>query len=100
MTALLIIRALRILGQSDPIMRRLILSSLLWPAGLLAHSGETHDNPELEPTAQLQIGTMFSATAYSAQATDANGLWRIPGLLMGGEALPNAKGAQVDDAHL
>lgn len=81
-------------------MRRLILSSLLWPAGLMAHSGETHDNPELEPTAQLQIGAMFSATAYSAQATDANGLWRIPGLLMGGEALPNAKGAQVDDAHL
>ncbi|TXH69149.1 MAG: hypothetical protein E6Q83_10365 [Thiothrix sp.] len=81
-------------------MRRLLLSSLLWPTCLLAHSNEPQDSSALKPRPQLQIGALFSASTYSSQAKDVHGLWRIPGLLMGGEALPNAKGAQLDDAHL
>lgn len=98
MKVLLITRALRIRGKSESLMRPLLFLSLLWPTGVLAHAGEAHDRTELKP--QLQIGTMFSMSAYSATAADANGLWRIPGLLMGGDALPNEQGTQVDDAQV
>lgn len=101
MKALSITRVLLILGKNKPVIRACMLISLVaYPSWLLAHSSELHSENEAQPVAKLQVGAMFSASAYSAAATDANGLWRIPGLLMGGDALPVEQGAQLDDASL
>lgn len=82
------------------VLRKLILLGLIWPAWLLAHTNKIHSSDEALANSKLQIGLLFSASAYSSEAQDAQGLWRIPGLLMGGDALPNQQGAQLDAASL
>ncbi|PLA74141.1 hypothetical protein CYQ88_07835 [Hydrogenovibrio sp. SC-1] len=51
-------------------------------------------------TERYQIWGAASLTGYSNSVVAKNEYWRIPGLLMGGEALPISSGVQLDDAYL
>lgn len=66
------------------------------PISVFAHEQE-HDT---ESSKTLTIQAAASTTWNSKSAADNNGLWRIPGALMGGHALPAAKGGKIDDATL
>lgn len=73
------------------------ISLLVLPLGVFAH-GSAHD--ETDSGATTEIGAAASVTWNSSGSADSDGLWRIPGVMMGGHALPVAKGSKLDDAIL
>ncbi|EIJ35478.1 hypothetical protein [Thiothrix nivea] len=86
-------------------MRRLLtsISLLALPLGASAHgSAPTPADHHASATndSHSTIGAAASITWNSRGAADSNGLWRIPGVMMGGHALPAEKGSTVDDAIL
>lgn len=73
-------------------------SLLVLPLGVSAHSdAHEHNTPE---TTTTEVGAAASITWNSKGAADSDGLWRIPGAMMGGHALPVEKGGKLDDAIL
>lgn len=74
-------------------------SLLVLPLGAFAHSFE-HDHADEVADSTSEIGAAASITWNSKGAVDSDGLWRIPGAMMGGHALPAEKGGKVDDAIL
>ncbi|MEN9502737.1 MAG: hypothetical protein RI964_2022 [Pseudomonadota bacterium] len=72
------------------------LALCLIPASVFAHEQEQHSTVAAQP--KLTIEAAASTTWNSQTAADSNGLWRIPGALMGGHALPAQKGGKIDDA--
>ena len=77
-------------------MRYLVSFALLCTSGtVLAHGLETHEDSH-----PLAIGASGSLTWNNQGAADANGYWRIPGALMGGDAEPANKDTTLNDALL
>ena len=65
------------------------------PSVVLAHGSAA----ELD-VGKFQVGVAASLSYYSKGTVDKNEYWRIPGLMMGGEATPTVKGFAIDDAVL
>lgn len=82
-------------------MRQLLISAtlLVTPLSAYAH-GSAHDPADDGSGSDSEINAAASITWNSKGAADSDGLWRIPGALMGGHALPADKGGKVDDAIL
>ncbi len=74
-----------------------LVSLLLLPPLVFAHGDGGHGEAA---SATLEVGGAVALSHYSAGVTDPDGLWRIPGLLMGGEAFPVEKGTRLDAASL
>ena len=68
------------------------------PLAVFAHTDAHKHTPE--PTTTTEVGAAASMTWHSQGAADSDGLWRIPGVMMGGHALPVEKGGKLDDAIL
>ena len=75
------------------------VSLLVLPLLAFAHGEEQHQHAEATDH-KITVGASASIGWNSNGAADSNGLWRIPGALMGGHALPAQKGGRVDDAAL
>lgn len=76
------------------------ISLLVLPLGAFAHGAADNHHADGETASSSEIGAAASITWNSQGAADSNGLWRIPGVMMGGHALPVEKGGAVDDAIL
>lgn len=74
------------------------LSLLALPLSAVAHGDEDHHADSADATSE--IGAAASISWNSKSSADSDGLWRIPGIMMGGHALPVEKGGKVDDAIL
>ncbi len=68
------------------------------PINVYAHEQEQHHSAD--GSKKLTIQAAVSTTWNSKTAADSNDLWRIPGTLMGGHALPASKGGKIDDAAI
>ena len=73
----------------------LMICLFTWPLTLLAHGKKPH-----EGEAKFEIWSAASVSWYSQGAVDNNEYWRIPGVMMGGDALPVKEGFALDDAIL
>lgn len=71
-----------------------IYAVLLAPGVVLGHGEMAGDQPD------VLVGAALGLVAHDNGAGDENGYWRVPGVLMGGEALPAEQGAAVDEAML
>lgn len=66
-----------------------------------AHEGEDHSQTMQNTNApKLSIGASVHLTTNSKDAAGTDGLWRIPGALMGGHATPIEKGEYVNHASV
>lgn len=80
-------------------MKPIILKSILAVGASLFLATTVWGHGDL-PTERYQIWGAASVTGYSNSVVSNNEYWRIPGLMMGGEALPISSGVQLDDAYL
>lgn len=68
------------------------------PLAVFAHTDAHKHTPD--PATTTEVGAAASITWHSQGAADSDGLWRIPGVMMGGHSLPVEKGGKLDDAIL
>ncbi len=87
------------MGIIVPAIKKLLLSTslmlVLIPSVIFAHGNAA----ELD-VGKFQVGAAASFSYYSEGTVGKNEYWRIPGVMMGGEALPTSKGFAIDDAVL